>query len=443
MHWVPCRREMRSMHVSVESGEGLERRMRINLPFERIQGEVDKRLQQMARGARLPGFRPGKVPLKLLRQRYGEALQQEVFGELVQSSFGEAVAQESLRPAGRPKIEPDIDQAQRRFGYTAVFEVLPDLQLAPLAGRTLRRPVSQVTDGDLEVMIERLREQRKTWEPVDGPAEPGHRMTVSYQGTLNGEPFEGGSGSGSQLELGSGRMIPGFEDGLIGAAAGETRGLDLQFPDTYPRQDLAGKPVHFEVQVESVSRPVLPEVDADFVRQFDIEDGDLDRFRADVRANMERELAQRTKARTKERVMDLLISANAIETPRALVQAEIRSLKEEMRQRLDGGRMELPDSLFEESARRRVALGLIIAEIVKLNGIKADPTRIRSAVEDLASIYERPQEVIDYYFGDRQRLAPVESLVLEEQVIEWVLSQVTVEDEPLSFSQLTEPQSGA
>ena len=428
------------MQVSVESGDGLERRMHVDLPFERIQGEVDKRLQQMARNARLPGFRPGKVPLKLLRQRYGEAIQQEVFGELVQSSFGEAVAQEALRPAGMPKVEPKIDLDQQRFGYTAVFEVLPDLQLAPLAGQVVKRPSAQVSDADLETMLERLRAQRKTWEPVDGPAEPGNRLTIAYTGTIDGEPFEGGSGSGAQVELGSGRMIPGFEDALIGAVAGETRSLDLQFPEGYQREELAGKPVHFEVQVDSISRAVLPEIDEAFAREFGVSDGDLERFRGEVRANMERELAQRVKGTTKERVMDLLVSANSIEVPKALVQAEIKTLKDQMRENLGGGKMELPDALFEESARRRVALGLIIGEIVKQNGIKADPSRVRAAVEDMASSYEEPQEVIQYYYADRKRLGPVESLVLEDQVVDWVLDQVTVEDEPLSFAQLTEPQ---
>lgn len=429
------------MQISVESGVGLERRMRIDLPFERIQGEVDKRLQKMARSARLPGFRPGKVPMKLLRQRYGEQLQQEVFGELVQSSFSEAVAQESLRPAGRPRIEPEIDRGERRFGYTAVFEVLPQFELASLAGKVVKRPVAQVTDADLEAMIERLRAQRKTWTPTEGPAQSGHRLTVSYAGTIDGEPFEGGSSSGTQLELGSGRMIPGFEEGLIGASAGETRALDLEFPGNYQRKELAGRPVHFEVKVDAVLQPVLPELDADFARDLGIEDGDLERFRADVRANLERELAQRTKARTKEQVMDLLVSANAIDIPAVLVQEEIRSLKGQMRQNLRGGRLELPDNLFEDSARRRVALGLIIAEVVKQNGIKADPARIRAVVEDMAATYEQPQEVIDYYYGDRQRLAPVESLVLEEQVMDWVLDQVTVEEESLSFAQLTESQA--
>jgi len=431
------------MQVSVETGEGLERRMRIDLPFERIQGEVDKRLQQLARSARLPGFRPGKVPINLLRQRYGEQVQQEVFGELVQTSFSEAVAKEALRPAGMPRIEPDIDHAEKRYGYTAVFEVLPQFELAPLSGKVLKRPVAQVTDADLEAMLERLRTQRKSWQPAQRPAQSGDRLTVAYTGTIDGEAFEGGSSASSQLELGSGRMIPGFEDGLIGARAGETRSLDISFPEGYHAAPLAGKPVRFEVTVNAVDEPVLPEVDADFARSFGVEDGDVERFRSDVRANMERELKQRIKARTKEAVMDVLVAENAVDIPAVLVSEEVRSLKEQMRQNLGGGRMELPDNLFEDSARRRVALGLIIAEIVKKNGIVANAASVREAVEEMASTYEQPQEVVDYYYADRKRLAPVESLVLEERVVDWVLGQVAVEDEATTFQQLTEPGMGA
>ncbi len=426
------------MQVSVETGEGLERKMRIDLPFERIQGEVDKRLQQIARNARLPGFRPGKVPMKLLRQRYGEQVQQEVFGELVESSFSEAVANEALRPAGMPRIEPEIDRAENRFGYTAVFEVLPQFELASLSGKVVKRPMAQVTDGDLEAMIERLRTQRKSWRPAERPAQRGDRLTVDYTGTVDGEAFEGGSSSGRQLELGSGRMIPGFEDGLIGASVGETRNLEITFPEDYHAEQLAGKPARFEVTVNAVDEPMLPEVDAEFARSFGVEDGDVDRFRADVRANMERELKQRIKARIKEAAMDVLVAENAIDIPSVLVSAEVRSLKDQMRQNLGGGRMELPDNLFEVSARRRVALGLIIAEIVKKNGITASPASVRVAVEDMASTYEQPQEVVDFYYGDRKRLAPVESLVLEDQVVDWVLGQVAVEDEAMTFEQLTE-----
>jgi len=427
------------MQVSVESGEGLERRMRVDLPLEQIRGEVDKRLQQLSRNARLPGFRPGKVPVKLLRQRYGEQVEGEVFSELVERTYPEAVAEQSLRPAGAPRIEPDIDHAGQRFAYTAVFEVLPELRLGSLEGQVVKRPVAEVTDADLERMLEGLRRQKRTWEPAGRAAQNGDTLVISFAGTIDGEPFEGGTASGTRIELGSGRMIPGFEDGLIGAGAGETRQLDLTFPEDYQEASVAGRAVRFEVTVDAVEAPVLPELDADFARGFGIEDGDLERFRSDVRGNMSRELRQRIDSRVKEQVMGLLISQNPIEIPTVLLAQEIRALKDQMRQNMGGSRMELPDSLFEDPARRRVALGLIIAEVVKVQGIKADPQRVKAAVDDLASTYENPQEVVDYYYGSRDRLAPVESLVLEEQVVDWVLGQVRVEEEPSSFAELTEP----
>ncbi len=322
------------MQVSVETGEGLERRIRIDLPFERIQGEVDKRLQKLAREVRLPGFRPGKVPVKVLRQRFGGQVEHEVFGELVQSSFSEAVTENSLRLAGAPSIAPDVDQAAGRFSYVATFEVLPQFELTSLAGQTIKRPVAQVTDADLEAVIERLRDQRKTWEPVERPAKAGDRLTVSFVGTLDGEPFEGGSGSAVQIELGSGRMIPGFEDGLIGGSVGETRALELTFPEGYQRADLSGRQVHFEVSIEAVAEPVRPAVDAEFARGFGMDDGDVERFRADVRGNMERELKQRIRGRTKEAVMELLFGSNTLEIPAVLVAEEIKGLKGQMGQSL-------------------------------------------------------------------------------------------------------------
>lgn len=426
------------MQVSVETGEGLERRIRVDLAPDVIQSEVDKRLRDLARNARLPGFRPGKVPVKLLRKRYGAQVEGEVFGEIVERTFPEAVGETDLKPAGAPRIEPDIDRAARRFAYTAVIEVLPEIELGSLDGQVVRRPVAEVTDEDMENMLQSLREQRKTWEPAGRVAESGDLLTIAFTGTMDGEPFEGGSGSGQKIELGSGRMIPGFEDGLIGAAEGESRTLNLSFPETYQKESLAGRPVQFEVTIESVEAPVVPELDAELVRNFGVDDGDLDRFRADVRANMERELKSRIEARVKEQVMDLLVSQNPIEIPTVLVSQEIQSLKEQMRQNIGGSNVELPDNLFEDSARRRVALGLIIAEVVKRQGIEADAQRVRAAVEELASTYEDPSQVVDYYYESRDRLASVESLVLEEQVVDWVLGQVDVQGEPMSFAQLTE-----
>jgi trigger factor len=426
------------MQVSVESGEGLERRMTVGLPADSIGAEVDKRLQQLARTVRIRGFRPGKVPVKVLRQRYGGQLQQAVFGDLVKSSFAEAVDQEHLRPAGAPRIEPHINEAEGHYGYTAVFEVLPQVELGTLRGETIKQPVAEVTESDVDAMIERLRLQRRSWAPVERPAQEGDRLSIGYRGTADGEEFPGGKGEDVYVELGAGRMIPGFETGLIGVHAGEERQLDLTFPEDYRSEELKGKSVRFDVQVGAVEEPVLPEVDEEFARAFGIQDGDRARFRQDVRENMERELRQRIKSRIKEQAMNVLLAKNPIDLPTALVGQEIRVLKEEPRQGGSGAIFELPDGLLVQLARRRVALRLVVGEVVRVNGIKVDPERVRAAVEDLAATYEDPREVVDFYYKDREHLASVESLALEDQVVDWVLSQVAVEDEPASFQQLTE-----
>lgn len=426
------------MQVSVEAGEGLERRMRVDLPFDEVGAEVEKRLQQLARRAKLPGFRPGKVPMKVLRQRYNMELHQEVFGDMVQKTLYKAFEQHSLMPAGMPHIEPDLDIDAGRMAYTAIFEVMPEITLAPVSDRVVKRPVSELTDTDLDDMIQRLREQRKSWEAVERPAQQGDQLSISFVGTIEGEPFEGGTTDGFKLELGSGRLIPGFEDGLVGATVGETRTLDLTFPEGYQAEHLAGKPVRFDVTIESIAEPRLPEVDAEFVKNFGVEDGDVERFKADVRRNMERELKERLTARTKERVMDMLYEANPVELPKALIESEARTMAEQMRQALGGGQMRLPPEMFESGAKRRVALGLILGQIIRDNEIKADPERVRETVERMAASYEQPQEVIDYYYGDEERLSSVRALVMEEQVVELMLEQAQVEDEPLTFAQLTE-----
>ncbi|MBK1722302.1 trigger factor [Thiocystis violacea] len=429
------------MQVSVEAGEGLERRLKVDLPFEQLAEEVEKRLQKYARSARLPGFRPGKVPMKVLRQRYGEQLHHEVLADMVQSSLVEAFETESLHPVGMPRIEPDFDLQEQRVGFTAIFEVMPEFELASLSGQVVKRPVSEVTDADLSAMIERLREQRKTWVEVERSCQAGDQVTVSFVGKLDGEAFEGGSSTGFKVELGSGRMIPGFEDGLAGASAGETRTLDLTFPDDYKSEQLAGKPVRFEITVDAVAEARVPDVDGDFIKAFGVEDGDIERFQSDVRANMERELKERLKARTKEQVMNVLFEVNTFDVPAAIVEQETKAMIEQMQQALGGGSMQLPPQLFAEAARRRVALGLIMGKMVKENGIEVDANRVREMVEQMAATYEEPQTVIDYYYGDTSRLSQVETLVLEDQVIELVLERVTIEDEPLSFHELTQGET--
>jgi len=426
------------MQVSVEAGDGLVRQIKVDLPAESIEQEVDKRLRDFARSARLPGFRPGKVPLKLLRQRYGASVRGEVFGEQVQSSFPRAVAEAELRPVGVPDIEPDIDQAQGRYSYVAKFEVLPDIELATLSGQSIARPVAEVTEADVDAMIERLRQQHKTWSPVERPASDGDRVKLSFQGTVDGEPFEGGTAEDVELELGSGRMIPGFEAQLEGASAGDERVVEVTFPEQYHNSALAGKPARFDVQVKEVQASELPALDADFVAAFGIADGDIDGFRADVRNNMERELAQRIKAKIKNQVMDLLLAVNPIDVPEALVAQEIETLKEQTRQSVGGGTFELPDEPFTESARRRVSLGLIVGELVKRHNLQADQERVRATVQELAATYEDPQAVAEYYYNDANRLSSVRSLVLEERVVEHVMEEVDVTDQPTTFQDLTQ-----
>ncbi len=429
------------MQVTVQSGEGLERRMTVELPAEEINLEVEKRLKDLSKRVRLDGFRPGKVPLRIVRTRYGLQVQQEVFGEKVESSFAEAASKESLRPAGVPKIEPQLDQGQGegRFAYTAVFEVLPEVEIHSLTEHRVKRPVAEVGDENIQQMIETLRKQRQTWEDVERASQDGDRLTISFKGMLNGEVFQGGEANDVPLVLGSGSMIDGFESGLTGAGAGDERTLNLKFPDDYRVTHLAGKDVVFEVKISKVAEPVLPAVDEDFAKTFGVESGDLELFRADIRNNMERELKQRVQAKLKEQAMDVLLAAHPIDIPDSLVQQEINALREQTKKNVGGaGKMELPASLFEEQAKRRVALGLILAEVVKNNRIAIDQARVNSTIEEMAASYEDPSEVVEYYKNNHQQRASVENLVLEEQVVDWVLEQVQVEDVPSTFKEVTE-----
>lgn len=428
------------MQVSVETGDGLTRRMKVDLPAEEIEQEIEKRLQSYARSARLPGFRPGKVPLRMLRQRFGDSVRMEVFGERVEASFPQAVAQAELRPAGRPDIEPDLDKAVGRYSYVAEFEVLPEIELASLEAHSVTRPLVEVTDADIDKTIESLREQRKRWESVERSAADGDLVTVDFEGRIDDEPFEGGSAEGAKVELGAGRFIPGFEEQLVGVADGDECSIEVTFPEDYQNSELAGKPAVFSVTVKSVEAPVLPDVDAEFLREFGVEDDDMDKFRADVRANLERETSQRVKTKVKTQVMDALLEANPLTVPGALISDEIESLRKQMTQNFGGAKVELPDELFADNARRRVALGLVIGEVIKQHQVTPDPDQVRAAVEEQAATYDDPQAVIDYYYADRERLASVESMVLEDQVVELLLEQLQVSDESTSFAELTAKQ---
>jgi trigger factor len=428
------------MQVSVESGEGLERRLLVDLPAERVNAEMDKKLRDLARHVRLDGFRPGKVPIRTIRQRFGEQVRQETYGNLIQETLYEAANQQQLMPAGEPKVELREAAEEGGLGYTAIFEVMPEIDLADLSDASVTRPAADVGEEDVDAMIEKLRQQRTTWSDVERGANDGDTVHMDFKGMIDGEAFEGGSAEDVPLVLGSGAMIEGFESGLLGAKPGDERTLEVTFPEDYRAQNLAGKNATFEVKVLRVSEPVLPEVDEDFVKAFGIEDGTVEALRADVSKNMAHELRQKIRGITKDRVMDLLIEKHPMDIPQAMVEQESERMKQQMlqdmQQRGQSVSMDLPASMFESQAKRRVHLGLMVAEIIKSQGIQVDADKVRETIEEAAESYEDPQEVIDYYMQDKNARAGVENVVLENQVVDWVLGQVQVVDERKSFSEL-------
>jgi trigger factor len=423
------------MQVSVETLEGLQRKMTVQLPAEKVNEIVDNKLRTIAKQVRLDGFRPGKVPLKVVRQRFGDHARQEAYGELIQSTFYEAASGEKLNPAGEPSIEVRDDDSG--FSYTAEFEVVPEVTLNDLSGATLERMTAEVSDADVDDMIEKLRKQRVTWNKVERAAQDGDQVTVSFIGKVDGEEFEGGSAQNVPIELGAGRMIEGFEQGLLGASAGDERTVHLSFPDDYQAAHLAGKPASFEITVNEVAEPVLPELDEEFAKAFGVEEGGLEKLRADIRENMERELRQKLRSRNKEKVMDLLLENNDFTVPRAMIDSEAQRLKEETKQQMQGqSSVDLPLDIFREQAERRVKLGMLVAAIVDQQKIEVDEERVRSTVDDFAASYESPQELRDWYYADNERLNPVRNLVLEDQVVDWITSQVNVVDQQSSFQEM-------
>ena len=425
------------MQVSVESGEGLQRRMTVELPADQIEKAVTQRLKQIGRTARMDGFRPGKVPMNMLRRRYGGQVLQEVYGEMIENSYQEAIDQEKLVPAGMPKIEPVKSAEESVFAYVATLEVMPQIELAQLDGE-ITRPVAEITDDDVTEMIEKLRKQRVTWNPVERGANEGDQIKINFKGLMEGEAFEGGSANDIPLVLGSKSMIEGFEDGLIGVVKEEKRSLELQFPEDYRVEGLAGKPVTFEIEVNEVSEAILPEVDEAFAKEFGADEG-VEKLKEDIRENMLRELKHRVRAKVKHQVMDLIYNSNPIDIPSALVEEEIEAMRKQTRSQLrqGAGSIELPREMFEDQAKRRVSLGLLIAEIIKQQKIELDADRVRETIEEYAASYETPEEVVKHYYGNREQLAAVQNLVLEDQVVDWVLAQARVMDEQTTFTALT------
>lgn len=433
------------MQVSVESTSALERRMTIGVPAERIETEVNKRLQQTARRAKVPGFRPGKVPMSVIRQRYEDSARQEALGDLIQATFYEAVVEQKLNPAGSPAVEPKVFEKGKDLEYVATFEVFPEFQVTGLENIAIERLQAEVADADLENMLEILRKQNTRFETAARAAQNGDQLNIDFVGKVDGEVFAGGSAKGTQLVLGSGRMIPGFEDGLVGAKAGEKRVLNLTFPADYQNLDLAGKAAEFTVTVNAVAEPLLPELNDEFFALFGIKEGGIEGFRAEVRKNMQRELRQAIKSKVKNQVMDGLLSANPIEVPKSLLGNEVNRLRVQAVQQFGGNIKpdQLPAELFEEQAKRRVVLGLIVAEVVKQFDLKPDEARVREMIQEMASAYQEPEQVVAWYYKNDQQLNEVRSVVLEEQVVDTVLQKANVTDKPVSYEEAVKPAEAA
>jgi len=427
------------MQISVTATGGLERRMEIAVPAGDVQREIDARLKRISRTARLKGFRPGKAPLTVIRQQFGEQVRAEVVGELMRSSFAEAVTKEKLTPAAGPRIEPIAVEPGSDLRYAAVFEVMPQVELKPLENIALERPTAEITDADVEAMIESMRRQRPNFSAVERPARGTDRVTVDYDGRIDGQLFEGGKGRDVSFIVGGGRVIPEIEAAVTGAAAGEARTASVTYPPDHANKTLAGKTAEFSVTVKKVEEQTLPPVDEEFCRAFGVEEGGVEALRAEVRRSMQRELDDLVRNRLRAQVMDALYRDNPIEVPRALVAEAIERLQWDTAQRV-GARdpSQLPPrEAFEEPARRRVALGVILGEIIRRESLQVDRERVQSRLDDLAAGYPNPQEAKRAYAQNPEAMRQIESAVLEDQALDVVLARARITDRPMSFKELT------
>jgi trigger factor len=434
------------MQVSIQTTSGLERRLTIGVPAERVDIEVNNRLKKSAGNVRIDGFRKGKVPMKVLKQRFGAGVRQEVLGEVMNQSFSEAVTQEKLKPAGMPSIETKIAEEGKDLEYIATFEVFPDVELKAFDSLEIEKLKAEVQTADVEKMVATLREQQGEWAEVKRAAADGDKVNIDYVGTKDGEAFEGGSAEGSDLTLGSNQMIPGFEDGIVGMKAGKEKVLSLIFPEEYQSEELKGAAVEFKITLNSVTEKAPAELNDAFFEKFGVTDGGEEKFLADVRENMVRELENAAKSKSKSQVMDAILALhNDLQVPKSLANEEIKVLRQQMVQQFGGGAKNLdldsllPDDMFQEQADRRVKLGLILNEIINSEKITANADKVKETIEGFASTYEDPTEVINHYYGNPQQLQQVESMVVEDMVVEHILSQAKVVEKDSTYDEVLAP----
>ena len=422
--------------ANVENLGTLERRVSMSLPADEIEKQVDERLKKLARNVRMPGFRPGKVPLKLVVQTYGPQVRSEVMSDAVQKAFTTAVKEANLKVAGYPQIERKND-----FEFSATFEIYPEVKVGDLAGASVERPVAQVDDAAVDRTLEILRKQRTRFETVERAAKDGDRLTVDFLGTIDAQPFQGGEAKDFVFGLGEGRMLPAFETAARGMSAGETKTFELDFPADYHGKEVAGKKASFTMTLKKVDEPRLPELDAEFAKSLGVADGDLAKMRGEVRANVEREVKKRVEGRVKEQALNALLGAAPLEIPKSLVAMESNGMAEramaDLKARgLDPQQVPINPQAFEEAAKRRVALGLIIAELARAESLQPKPAEVRALVEQEAQSYESPAEVVKWFYMQPQRLQEMEALALETNVVKWVLTKAKVLDKPVSFDEL-------
>ena len=431
------------MSSNVETLGNLERRVSMSVPAEDIEKQVDERLKKMARNVRMPGFRPGKVPMKIIAQTYGQQVRSEVLGDAVQKSFSDAVRDAKLRVAGYPRIEKKDVSNEASLEFSATFEVYPDVKVGDISGATIERPQVSVDDAAIEKTIDILRKQRVKYVAAERAAKDGDRLTIDFDGTIDGQPFAGGKAENFAFVLGEGRMLPEFVTAARGMGAGESKTFELRFPDDYHGKEVAGKNASFTIKVAKVDEPKLPELDAEFAKQLGVADGDVAKMKSEIRGNVEREVAKRVEARIKAQTLEALLNATPVDLPKSLIDMESQQLAERAAADLQARGMKpeqmsqlLAPAQFEETAKRRVALGLVIGELARAESLQPKPAEVRALVEQEAASYESPAEVVKWFYMQPQRLQEMEGVALEANVVKWVLSKARVVDKAIPFDEL-------
>jgi trigger factor len=429
------------MEATTAQANALERRIDLSIAITDVEKEMEQRLKRMGKNIKMPGFRPGKVPFSIIKQQHGDQARHEVLSEQLDRVFGETVTAQKMRVAGYPRLEPKSTESTTHLEFEAIFEVYPEFAPADMSTAEVERPVLEVTAAEVDKTLDILRQQRVSYEDADRTAAKGDRVVIDFLGKKDGEPFQGGQAADYPFVLGQGQMLPDFESAVEGAKAGESKTFDLAFPADYFAKDLAGQTVQFEITVKQVQAPKLPEVDSEFAKGMGIADGDVAKMRAEIEANLKREVKRRIEGKVKDQVMEALIKANQIDTPSALIDMEIQRLMQAARQDMEQRGMKVQDmpiqpEWFADQAKRRVTLGLILAELVKTEGLQAKPEQIRAMVEETAQSYEQPEEVIRWYYAQPQRLGEVEGLAIENNVVEWVLGKAKVTDKAAVFDEL-------